>query len=150
MQHNAGFATTNILPSKGAWGRLKNRTGIVAWALFLLCSLVFVPMLSRVHQLVHSSHVFVTGEIQPSAGVNPDHAHQDQPKSAWERLFSPHADGSPLCEVLDHTGSFDAAEPQLHQLIVETPDTRAVGVAGLTVVRDSLSFFHARGPPDLL
>ena len=126
--------------------RVRNALG----AGLLLCALVLSPLLSRLHQLVHPAHghpaaVAQTGPLSVNALAD-----GLAERSFWERLFSPHADGSSVCQLLDHSGSSDG--PGLHPQaqLLDLPIASALGTLRTGCAAGALAFFQARGPPSFL
>lgn len=151
MHLRARLLTTQRLSRRGAARPLGERVCKALGAGLLLCalvlSLVLSPLLSRLHQLVHPGHghpaaVAQTGSL--SVNALPDGLAE---RSFWERLFSPHADGSPVCQLLDHSGSSDG--PGLHPQaqLLELPTAPVLGPLRTGCAAGALAFFQARGPP---
>jgi len=117
------------------------RIAIARWRavlLVLVCSLALAPLLSRMHLVVHPGHGLASANSQADASGD---------RFQMDRLFGQHADGSQVCQLLDHGSPSDGP--------VSSPTAALPSFASLPKVDFSqcrpapvwLAFFEARAPP---
>ena len=118
--------------------------GLLALALAL--SLALSPVLSRMHHVLHPGH----GAPVIAAQVHTPEVLAATERSALERLFGTHAEGSQVCQLLDHTGSADGAAPALEAVLLDVPALLVPCPFNASCAANAVAFFQARGPPALL
>jgi hypothetical protein len=118
--------------------------GLLALALAL--SLALSPVLSRMHHVLHPGH----GAPVLAAQVHTPEVLAATERSALERLFGTHAEGSQVCQLLDHTGSADGAAPALEAVLLDVPALLVPCPFNASCAANTVAFFQARGPPALL
>jgi hypothetical protein len=115
--------------------------------LALALSLALSPLLSRMHHVVHPVHGVVAMAAQAAnAQVAPAYAE----RSELDRLFGSHAEGSQVCQLLDHSSASDAAGPQLDVAVLVVPTLWWQSPSRSPCISRPVAFFQARGPPALL
>ena len=113
----------------------------------LLLSVALSPLLSRMHHVLHSGHgMTVTAGQAANAQVAPASAE----RSEFDSLFGSHAEGSQVCQLLDHSSTSDGAAPQMDVPLLDLPALSVLGQLNPSCATGSVAFFQARGPPALL
>lgn len=136
------------------WGKASGaRTRSTAWVLWLTCALLLAPLFSRLHQTLHPGHghaalVTQISTLPDMAGVPSAHATAE--RSVWERLFSPHVDGSTVCQLLDHGSTPQADGPQAPAWVFDVPALWLAPPPSRLGASGPVAFFQARGPPVFL
>ena len=135
-----------------AWG---GRVRAAWWLLALVLSLALSPLLSRMHHVVHSGHggvaIAATAAQAANAQVaNPQSAPPSGERPELDRLFGSHAEGSQVCQLLDHSSHSDAAGPQVDVAVWVVPTLLWQSPACSLGASAPLAFFQARGPPAFL
>lgn len=134
-----------------SWGvRARVRTSTTALALWLACALLLAPLLSRLHQTLHPGHGHAVWVTQTSTLPAVAAAHASSERSVWERLFGAHADGSSVCQLLDHGSTPQGAGPQAHAVVFDVPMPWRAAPPSATWAAGPAAFFQARGPPAFL
>lgn len=147
------------LMGRGGLARLAARghAAGVMWALVfaLLLSLALSPLLSRIHHVVHTGHGAAALAAQPASV-------QEAPspvssatqalaeRSPLERLLGSHTEGSPACQLLDHSGTADGPLPQAPVALLVLPLPLGLGHSNPSCATGPVAFFQARGPPAFL
>jgi hypothetical protein len=117
------------------------RFSIARWRavwLVLFCSLALSPLLSRMHHVVHSGHGLAKATLQVGAPSD---------RFQMDRLFGQHADGSQVCQLLDHGNPSDGPLPHT---TAAPPSWVGLPIVDLSQHRPApvwLAFFEARAPP---
>jgi hypothetical protein len=115
--------------------------------LALALSLALSPLLSRMHHVVHPGHGVVAMAAQ-AASANDALAPAE--RSGLDRLFGSHAEGSQVCQLLDHSSTSDGAAPQVDVPLLDLPALSVLGQLNPSCVTGAVAFFQARGPPAFL
>lgn len=115
----------------------------------LLLSLALSPLLSRMHHVVHPGHGVADSmqeALSPTLSATPAPAE----RSPLERLFGSHTEGSPACQLLDHSGTADGPLPQAQVALLVLPIILGLGQLKPSCATGPVAFFQARGPPAFL
>lgn len=123
---------------RAAWGML---------ALALSLALVLSPALSRMHHVLHPAHGVAAMAAQSPTGQEVFAATE---RSALDRLFGIHAEGSQVCQLVDHTPCADGAAPALALALWDLPALTVPCPFNAFCAANTVAFFQARGPPALL
>jgi hypothetical protein len=110
----------------------------------LVCALALSPLLSRMHQVLHPGHGVAGLAVAVSSGHD---LVSSAERSALDRLFGQHAEGSPMCQSLDHSGNAEGAASPVLVSLLNLP-ALAVGMLWRSpCAMGAWAFFQARGPP---
>lgn len=138
------------------WGGLarlaaRGHAAGVMWALVfaLLLSLALSPLLSRMHHVVHPGHG-VAASVQEALSPMSSATQAPAELSPLERLFGSHTEGSPACQLLDHSGTADGPLPQAQVALWVLPIILGLGQLKPSCATGPVAFFQARGPPAFL
>lgn len=147
------------LMERGVLARLAGRghaVGVMrALVLSLLISVALSPLLSRIHHVVHPGHGAAAMAAQTASGnetLSPVSSATQAPaeRSPLERLFGSHTEGSPACQLLDHSGTADGPLPQVQVALLVLPMILGLGQLKPSCATGPVAFFQARGPPAFL
>ena len=116
-------------------------------ALALSLALVLSPLLSRMHHVLHPGHGMAVVSAQSHTAPEVLAA---TARSALDRLFGTHAEGSQVCQLLDHTPSADGAAPALALALWDLPALSVPCPFNASCAASFVAFFQARGPPAIL
>jgi hypothetical protein len=116
-------------------------------ALALSLALVLSPALSRMHHVLHPAHGVAAMAAQSPTGQEVFAATE---RSALDRLFGIHAEGSQVCQLVDHTPCADGAAPALALALWDLPALTVPCPFNAFCAANTVAFFQARGPPALL
>jgi len=151
MQTNAPSLTGLRLMGRGECVSMHPRARTAGWLLALVFSLLLSPLLSRMHQVVHSGHGAAAMAAQtPALAATGPEALAPTERSVFERLFGQHAEGSPVCQLLDHSSTSDGALQQANAALSDLPTHPWLGQSQITCATSSAAYFQARGPPAFL
>lgn len=117
------------------------RATLLLWA--LAWAMVLSPVLSRMHQVVHTGHSGATW-------VAPVNVQAADARHLWDRLFGQHLDGSPVCQWLDHCQTSDGPHTTPPLGLSVMPAQELPQHLESTRTTPALAFFEARGPPQYL
>lgn len=126
------------------WG---GRVCAAWWLLALALSLALSPLLSRMHHVVHPGH---GGVALAAQAANAQVAVAPAETSALDRLFGSHAEGSPVCQLLDHSSHSDAAGLDWDLAVWVVPTALWQSPVHSLGASAAVAFFQARGPPEFL
>jgi len=115
----------------------------------LLLSLALSPLLSRMHHVVHPGHG-VADSMQAALSPTLSATQAPAERSPLERLFGSHTEGSPACQLLDHSGTADGPLPQAQVALLVLPIVLGLGQLKPSCATGPVAFFQARGPPAFL
>jgi len=103
----------------------------IRWALhaLLLSAVLLAPVWGLVHKTVHG--------LKSSAVTE-------------QVLFSDHAEGSVVCQALDHLGASDGLRAVVPNLLVQARPTEISWQIVQSIVLRQSASFEARGPPTFL
>ena len=138
------------------WGKLArlaargHAAGVMRALVFaLLLSLALSPLLSRMHHVVHPGHG-VAASLQEVLSPMSSGTQAPAERSPLERLFGSHTEGSPACQLLDHSGTADGPLPQAQVALLALPIILGLGQLKPSCASGPVAFFQARGPPAFL
>ncbi len=127
-----------------AWG---GRVRTAWWLLALVLSLALSPLLSRLHHVLHLGHGVA---VMAAQAANAQEALAPAERSELDRLFGSHAEGSQVCQLLDHSSTSDGAAPQVEVPLLDLPALSVLGQLNPSCATGPVAFFQARGPPAFL
>ena len=117
------------------------------WMLALVLSLALSPLLSRMHHVVHLGHGVA---VMAAQATRANDALAPAERSEFDRLFGPHAEGSQVCQLLDHSSTSDGPLPQLDVAVLDVPTLLWQSPSRSPCASRPVAFFQARGPPAFL
>jgi len=117
------------------------------WMLALILSLALSPLLSRMHQVAHPGHGVSMALAQT---VHAPDAGTPMARSALDRLFGLHTEGSSVCQGWDHSSSAEGAQPAGDLPLLAVPALLVLGLLPQRCAIGLLAYFQARGPPAVL
>jgi hypothetical protein len=115
--------------------------------LALVLSLALSPLLSRLHHVLHLGHGVA---VMAAQAANAQEALAPAEPSELDRLFGSHAEGSQVCQLLDHSSTSDGAAPQVEVPLLDLPALSVLGQLNPSCATGAVAFFQARGPPAFL
>jgi len=130
------------------WGVRVHTAGVsCALAWMLICAVAISPLLSRMHQVLHHGHGVASVTATASSA---DEGVSSAERSALNRLFGQHAEGSPMCQWLDHSGNAEGAASPVLVSLLNLPALSVRMLWSSPCAMGAWAVFQARGPPAFL
>ncbi len=133
---NTKHATNSDLPLLDGVVTVRSRAMGLMFA--LVFSLALSPLLSRMHHVVHPGHGMANLATQSAEASD---------SFQIDRLFGQHADGSQVCQLLDHSTASDGPLSSAPALLSCFSSLPLLALSQDGPKSGWIVFFEARGPP---